>query len=261
MRNHFLRATTHGRLGLLDTPYNNVNNRCQIDSVKRESPMRVLVVEDDSELASQLQKGLREQGYAVDRAAHAEAGLRQALTGVYDVMILDRMLPGGDGLELLRRARGKGVVSPVIFLTARGEVSDRIDGLDAGADDYLVKPFSFPELLARMRVVLRRGADQHPSVLQVDDLRLDPLQRTVEHGGVPIDLTAKEFALLQFLMRHSGHVVSRSMILEHVWDVAFDGMTNVVDVHINRLRKKIDRNRTKPLIHTLRGVGYAIRLD
>lgn len=223
--------------------------------------MRVLVVEDDAELGSQLQKGLREQGYTVDRALQAKSGLSQALTGVYDLMIFDRMLPGGDGLELLRKARAEGVSSPVIFLTARGEVADRIDGLDAGADDYLVKPFSFPELLARIRVALRRGAEQQPNVLQVDDLRLDPVQRTVAHGGTNIELTAKEFALLHFLMRHAGHVVSRSMILEHVWDITFDGMTNVVDVHINRLRKKFDRGRKNPLIHTLRGVGYAIRID
>jgi two-component system OmpR family response regulator len=223
--------------------------------------MRILVVEDDAELGSQLQKGLREQGFTVDRADHARAGLNQAATGVYDLMILDRMLPGGDGLELLTRVRAAGVSSPVIFLTARGEVADRIDGLDAGADDYLAKPFSFPELLARMRVVLRRGAERTPNVLQVDDLRLDPVQRTVECGGSKIELTAKEFALLHFLMRHAGHVVSRSMILEQVWDVTFGGMTNVVDVHINRLRNKIDRGRRQPLIQTLRGVGYAIRND
>lgn len=221
--------------------------------------MRVLVVEDDAELAVQLQKGLREQGFAVDRAAKAETGLSQALTGVYDLMILDRMLPGGDGLELFRQARAAGVASPVIFLTARGEVADRVDGLDAGADDYLVKPFSFPELLARMRVVLRRSGERQTNILQVDDLRLDPIARTVEQAGAKIELTTKEFALLYLLMRHSGHVVSRSMILENVWDLTFGGMTNVVDVHINRLRKKIDRGRKKPLIHTLRGVGYAIR--
>jgi len=223
--------------------------------------MRVLVVEDDAELGLQLQKGLGEQGFAVDRADHARSGLSQAMTGVYDLMILDRMLPGGDGLELLTRARAAGVTSPVIFLTARGEIADRIDGLDSGADDYLAKPFSFPELLARIRVVLRRGGERQPSLLQVDDLRLDPLQRTVERGDSKIELTAREFALLYFLMRHAGHVVSRSMILEQVWDVTFGGMTNVVDVHINRLRNKIDRGRPRPLIHTLRGVGYAIRAD
>jgi DNA-binding response OmpR family regulator len=223
--------------------------------------MRVLVVEDDPELGNQLQKGLGEQGFSVDRATHAQAGLSYALRGVYDLMLVDRMLPGGDGLDLLNRVRASGIHSPVIFLTARGEVADRIDGLDAGADDYLAKPFSFPELLARIRVVLRRGNERPPSLLQVDDLRLDPLARTVERGGVRIELTSKEYALLHFLMRHSGHVVSRSMILEQVWDVTFGGMTNVVDVHINRLRNKIDRGRKKPLIHTLRGVGYAIRVD
>lgn len=223
--------------------------------------MRVLVVEDDVELAVQLQKGLREQGFSVDRATHAKSGLTSALTGVYDLMILDRMLPGGDGLELLEKVRGAGVRSPVIFLTARGEIADRVDGLDAGADDYLVKPFSFPELLARMRVVLRRGGEQSTNVLQVADLRLDPVNRTVDRGDARLDLTAKEFALLHFLMRHAGHVVSRSMILEQVWDVTFGGMTNVVDVHINRLRNKLDRGADKPLIHTLRGVGYVIRLD
>jgi two-component system OmpR family response regulator len=223
--------------------------------------MRVLVVEDDAELGLQLQKGLGEQGFAVDRADHARSGLNHAMTGVYDLLILDRMLPGGDGLELLTRARAAGVSSPVIFLTARGEIADRVSGLDAGADDYLAKPFSFPELLARIRVVLRRGGERPPNILQVDDLRLDPLQRTVERGESKIELTAREFALLHFLMRHAGHVVSRSMILEQVWDVTFGGMTNVVDVHINRLRNKIDRGRRQPLIHTLRGVGYAIRAD
>jgi two-component system OmpR family response regulator len=223
--------------------------------------MRVLVIEDDPELGNQLQKGLGEQGFSVDRAPHVQAGLSHALRGVYDLMLIDRMLPGGDGLELLTKVRASGIQSPVIFLTARGEVADRIDGLDAGADDYLAKPFSFPELLARIRVVLRRGNERPPSLLQVDDLRLDPLARTVERGGAKIELTSKEYALLHFLMRHSGHVVSRSMILEQVWDVTFGGLTNVVDVHINRLRNKIDRGRKKPLIHTLRGVGYAIRVD
>jgi DNA-binding response OmpR family regulator len=223
--------------------------------------MRILVVEDDAELGNQLQKGLREQGFQVDRVDHARTGLSQALTGVYDLMLFDRMLPGGDGLELLAKVRAGGVASPVIFLTARGEIADRIDGLDAGADDYLAKPFSFPELLARMRVVLRRGSERPPNILQVDDLRLDPMQRTVERGWAKIEVTGKEYSLLHFLMRHAGHVVSRSMILEQVWEVTFGGMTNVVDVHINRLRNKIDRGRKTQLIHTLRGVGYAIRVD
>jgi two-component system, OmpR family, response regulator len=223
--------------------------------------MRVLVVEDDVELGSRLQAGLREQGYSVDRATHAETALTQAATGAYDLLIVDRMLPGGDGLDLLKRVRQTGVQSPVIFLTARGDVCDRIAGLDAGADDYLVKPFSFPELLARIRVVTRRGAEKSAHVMQLDDLRLDPVQRTVERGGRPIELAAKEFALLHFLMGHAGHVVSRGMILEHVWKMTCGGMTNIVDVHITRLRKKIDRDFPRPLIHTLRGVGYVIRVD
>ncbi|HEY3965856.1 MAG TPA: response regulator transcription factor [Planctomycetaceae bacterium] len=223
--------------------------------------MRVLVVEDDMELGSRLQKGLREQGYSVDRANRLSAALTQASTGVYDLLIVDRMLPGGDGLDLLTGIRERGIQSAVIFLTARGDVRDRIAGLDAGADDYLVKPFSFPELLARIRVVSRRGIERQTNVMQLDDLRLDPLQRTVERGGKPIDLSTKEFLLLQFLLSHAGHVVSRSMILEHVWNMTCGGMTNVVDVHITRLRKKIDRDFAKPLIHTMRGVGYVVRAD
>lgn len=226
---------------------------------ENDDSTRVLIVEDDADLARQLQKGLREQGYSVDRADSAATGLNQALTGVYDLMILDRLLPGGDGLGLLTQARRAGVESPAIFLTAKGGIGDRIDGLDAGGDDYLVKPFSFPELLARMRVVLRRGLERQQNVLQVADLKLDPAARRVERGGQPIDLTAREFVLLHLLMRHSGHVVSRGMILEHVWGLTFAGMTNVVEVHINRLRKKVDRAFDKPLIQNLRGVGYVIR--
>jgi two-component system OmpR family response regulator len=223
--------------------------------------MRVLVVEDDVELGSRLQNGLREHGYSVDRETRIETGLTRAATGVYDLLILDRMLPGGDGLDLLGEVRLAGVKSPVIFLTARGDVPDRIAGLDAGADDYLVKPFSFPELLARIRVVFRRGSEKQANVLQVDDLRLEPLQRTVVRGQKTVDLSAREFALLHFLMSHAGHVVSRSMILEHVWNLTCEGMANVVEVHINRLRKKIDQDFDRPLIHTLRGVGYVIRVD
>jgi two-component system OmpR family response regulator len=221
--------------------------------------MRVLVVEDNSELAAYLGQGLREQGYAVDRVGSGTQGFDHAVTGVYDLLILDRMLPGCDGLDLLRRLRERGLATPVIFLTARGAVGERIEGLDAGADDYLVKPFSFAELLARIRVVLRRGNEVVPATLQVADLRLDPATRVVERAGRRIDLTAKQFTLLHYLMRHAGQVVSRTMILEHVWDFAFDGLTNVVDVHINRLRNKIDRGYDRPLIHTLRGVGYVLR--
>jgi two-component system OmpR family response regulator len=169
------------------------------------------------------------------------------------------MLPGHDGLELLRRLRAKGITTPAIFLTAKSAVNDRVEGLDAGADDYLVKPFSFAELLARMRVVLRRGNDPLPLVLRVADLALDPVAHTVERAGERIDLSSKQFALLHYLMRHAGQVVSRTMIQEHVWNYEFDGLTNVVDVHINRLRNKVDKGFNRPLIHTLRGVGYVLR--
>ncbi len=221
--------------------------------------MRVLVVEDNRELGASLQKGLREHGFAVDWIDEGNRGFDYALAGVYDLLILDRMLPGRDGLDLLRGLRERGVVTPTIFLTARAAVGERIEGLDAGADDYLVKPFSFAELLARIRVVLRRGGEVAPTILQVADLRLDPVSRTVERGGQRIDLSSKQFTLLAYLLRHAGQVVSRAMILEHVWDFEFDGLTNVVDVHINRLRNKVDRCFDGPLIHTLRGVGYVLR--
>jgi two-component system OmpR family response regulator len=223
--------------------------------------MRVLVIEDNADMGGFLQQGLREHGYAVDWVTVGDTGLDYAATGVYDLLILDRMLPGRDGLDLLRRLRARGVATPAIFLTARAAVGERIEGLDAGADDYLVKPFSFAELLARIRVVLRRGNEAAPAALQVADLRLDPATRLVERSGQRIDLSAKQFTLLHYLMRHAGQVVSRTMILEHVWDFEFDGLTNVVDVHINRLRNKIDRGFDWPLIHTLRGVGYVLRAE
>jgi two-component system OmpR family response regulator len=223
--------------------------------------MRVLVVEDNSDTGAYIRQGLREQGYAVDLASDGIQGLDYAVAGVYDLLILDRMLPGLDGLDLLRRLRERGVATPAIFLSARGNVGDRVEGLDAGADDYLVKPFSFAELLARIRVVLRRGAEVVPTILQVADLRLDPVARSVERAGRRIDLSAKQFALLEYLLRHAGQVVSRTMILEHVWDFEFDALTNVVDVHINRLRNKVDRDFDRPLIHTLRGVGYVLRAE
>jgi heavy metal response regulator len=223
--------------------------------------MRVLVVEDNSDMGRYLEQGLREHGYAVDLVSDGDRGLEYAATGVYDLLILDRMLPGRDGLDLLVRLRAKEVRTPAIFLTARGAVNDRVQGLDAGADDYLVKPFSFAELLARIRVVLRRGPEVQPAVLRVGDLSLDPTARLVERGGQRIELSAKQFALLHYLMRHAGQVVSRTMIQEHVWNYDFDGLTNVVDVHINRLRNKVDRGFDRPLIHTLRGVGYVLRED
>ncbi|MFI5456093.1 MAG: response regulator [Isosphaerales bacterium] len=221
--------------------------------------MRVLVVEDNPDMGAFLGQGLSEQGFAVDIAANGAAGFAYASSGVYDLLILDRMLPGQDGLDLLRRLRTKGVQAPAIFLTAKSAVNDRVEGLDAGADDYLVKPFSFVELMARIRVVLRRGGDPVPTVLTVADLTLDPVAHAVERGGERIDLSSKQFALLHYLMRHAGQVVSRTMIQEHVWNYEFDGLTNVVDVHINRLRNKVDRGFDRSLIHTLRGVGYVLR--
>jgi heavy metal response regulator len=221
--------------------------------------MRVLVVEDNPDMGTYLEQGLREHGFAVDLVHDGDEALRFAAAGVYDLIVLDRMLPRRDGLDVLRGLRARGIQTPAIFLTARGAVSERVEGLDAGADDYLVKPFSFAELLARIRVVLRRGLDVQPAVLQVADLVVDPAARTVSLGGHRIELTAKQFTLLHYLMRHAGQVVSRTMIQEHVWNFEFDGLTNVVDVHINRLRNRVDRGFDRPLIHTLRGVGYVLR--
>ena len=221
--------------------------------------MRVLVVEDNPDMGPFLKRGLMEHGFAVDLVTDGNEGFVHAATGVYDLLILDRMLPGRDGLDLLRNLRSDDVRTPAIFLTAKSAVDDRVAGLDSGADDYLIKPFSFAELLARIRVVLRRGPDTPATVLRVDDLSLDPATRVVERGGKRIDLSAKQFVLLQYLMRHAGQVVSRTMIQEHVWNYEFDGLTNVVDVHINRLRNRVDRGFERSLIHTLRGVGYVIR--
>jgi two-component system OmpR family response regulator len=221
--------------------------------------MRVLIVEDNLDTGAYLGQGLREHGFAVDVVTDGYQGYDYASSGVYDLLILDRMLPGQDGLELLRKLRAKGVLTPAIFLTAKTAVNDRVQGLDAGADDYVVKPFSFAELLARTRVVLRRGTEAASPIIRVADLRLDPSTRTVERAGRRIEVSAKQFALLEYLMLHAGQVVSRTMILEHVWDFEFDPMTNVVDVHINRLRNKIDREFDRPLIHTLRGIGYVLR--
>ena len=223
--------------------------------------MRILVIEDDVELGIRLQTGLREQGYEVDRALRLQSALERAASGQYDLLIVDRMIPGGDGLDLLKQIRGAGLRPRVIFVTARDDIQDRIAGLDAGADDYLVKPFSFPELLARIRVIARRGVTPETNLFELDDLRLDYRNRTVERAGTQIDLAAKEFLLLHFLMVHAGKVVSRDMILENVWETTTGGMTNVVDVHITRLRKKIDRDFAKPLIQTRRGLGYVIRAD
>jgi heavy metal response regulator len=224
-------------------------------------PVRLLVVEDESKVASFIKKGLGEEGYAVDLAADGEAGLAMALERVHDLIILDIRLPKMDGLQVLRMLRQDKVTTPVLLLTVRATIEDKVLGLDAGADDYLTKPFAFQELVARVRALLRRRAEAEPAVLRVGDLSLDPARRTVVLGGVKIDLTAREFALLDYFMRNPGRVLTRTMIAEHVWDYSFDTSTNVIDVYVNYLRKKIDAEREPKLLHTVRGVGYMLQAE
>lgn len=220
--------------------------------------MRILVVEDEKKVASFIKKGLEEEGYAVDIAPNGEEGLAMSLAQVHDLIILDIRLPKLDGLQVLKALRQEKVMTAVLLLTVRATIEDKVLGLDAGADDYLTKPFAFQELLARVRALLRRRAAADPTVLQVADLRLDPARRTVSRGAERIDLSPREFALLDYLMRHPGRVLTRTMIAEHVWDYDFDTSTNVIDVYINYLRKKIDTGREPKLLHTVRGVGYVL---
>lgn len=221
--------------------------------------MRVLIVEDDAAIRSFVRKGLKEASFAVDVAEDGNTGSEMAHSEPYDIIILDLMLPGKDGLSVLREIREAGSDVPVICLTARDAVDDRVRGLDYGADDYLSKPFSFTELLARIRALLRRGRKMVQSPLQIGDLTIDLLTRIVTRAGKRIDLTAREYALLECMGRRAGEVLTRTMILEHVWDMNSDPLTNVVDVHINRLRKKVDLGHQRALIHTIRGVGYVLR--
>lgn len=223
--------------------------------------VRLLVVEDENKVASFIKKGLEEEGYAVDLAADGEAGLAMALERVHDLIILDIRLPKVDGLQVLQTLRQDKITTPVLLLTVRATIEDKVLGLDAGADDYLTKPFAFQELVARVRALQRRRAETEPSVLQVGDLSLDPARRTVTRGGVKIDLTAREFSLLDYFMRNPGRVLTRTMIAEHVWDYSFDTSTNVIDVYVNYLRKKIDAEREPKLLHTVRGVGYVLRAE
>ena len=223
--------------------------------------MRLLVVEDEKKVARFIKKGLEEEGYAVDVAPDGEEGLGMALDGVHDLIILDIHLPRMDGLGVLQELRKKKVTTPVLLLTVRATIEDKVLGLDAGADDYLTKPFAFQELLARVRALLRRRAEAEAPVLQVADLTLDPARRLASRGGEKIDLTPKEFALLAYFMRNSGRVLTRTMISEHVWDYDFDTMTNVIDVYVNYLRKKIDAGREPKLIHTVRGAGYVLKAE
>lgn len=222
--------------------------------------MRALLVEDDATIADFVTRGLREAGFAVDHAADGEEGLEAARTQPYDVIIVDLMLPKRDGLSLIEAMRGAGISTPVLILSARRSVDDRVRGLQTGGDDYLTKPFAFAELLARVQALVRRASrTPEPTTLTFDDLVLELLSRRVTRGGAAIDLRPREFALLEYLMRNAGKVVSKTMILSHVWDYSFDPQTNIVDVLVSRLREKIDRPFEKKLLHTVRGVGYVIR--
>jgi heavy metal response regulator len=220
--------------------------------------MRILVVEDEKKVASFIQRGLEAEHHHVDVAHDGEAGLAGALEGDYDLLVLDVMLPKRDGLSVLRELRARRRQVPVLLLTARTAVSDKVAGLDGGADDYLTKPFEVAELLARVRALLRRGSTA-PAVLSVADLRLDPATRQVTRGGRAIELTAREYALLEFFLRNPGRVLSRAIIAQHVWGVSFDTFTNVIDVYVNYLRRKVDADFDVKLIHTVRGAGYVLR--
>jgi two-component system OmpR family response regulator len=222
--------------------------------------MRVLVIEDDSEAADYIQKALRESGHTADIAGDGEAGLAQARDGGYDILVVDRMLPKLDGLTLIRSLREDGIKIPTLILSALGDVDDRVKGLRAGGDDYLTKPYAFSELLARLEALLRRGqTTPADTTLRLADLEVDLLGRTATRGGKPIDLLPREFQILEYLMRYSGQVVTRTMLLENVWNYHFDPKTSVIDVQISRLRQKLDKGFDQPLLHTVRGAGYCLR--
>ncbi len=219
--------------------------------------MRILVIEDDTEAAAYMVKGLAEHNHMADHAVSAETGLEMAETG-YDVIVLDRMLPGMDGLKAAETLRAKGDATPILFLSALGQVDDRVKGLRAGGDDYLVKPYAFAELLARIEVLGRRRGEEAQTELKIGDLEIDLLSRRVVRAGKRIDLQPREFQLLEYLARNVDQVVTRTMLLENVWEYNFDPQTNVIDVHISRLRRKIDKDFEKPLLHTVWGAGYRL---
>ncbi len=227
--------------------------------LRHDVPVRVLIVEDEPRMASLIRRGLLKEGLAADIAATGEDALVSAVAHAYDVIVLDVMLPGIDGFEACRRLREAGVWAPVLMLTARDSVEDRVAGLDTGADDYLVKPFAFAELLARLRALVRRGDQERPPVLEVGELRLDPATRQVRRGETEIRLSAKEFALLELFMRRSGQVLSRYDLLENAWDFAYENRSNIVDVYVRRLRAKIDEPFGQDSLETVRGVGYRLR--
>ncbi len=222
--------------------------------------MRILIVEDEKKVAQFLQKGFQAESFTVDIAADGQSGLRLAQTETYDAIILDVMLPGKSGIEILTSLRQSKIATPVLMLSARSDIEDRVEGLNLGADDYLPKPFAFSEVLARVRAIVRRkSADVMASFLTVGDLRMDLLARRVERAGRDIPLTNKEFELLEYLLRNKGRVLSRVILMEHIWDINFDSETNIVDVVINRLRRKIEDGFSSKLIYTVRGVGYALK--
>jgi heavy metal response regulator len=222
--------------------------------------MHILIVEDEKKVASFIERGLVAEHYTVDVAHDGDTGLARVLEGRYDLVILDLMLPGRDGAAVLRELRARGQTLPVLLLTARAAVSDKVHGLDLGADDYLTKPFEFAELLARVRALLRRGGAASGPTLALADLSLDPATRAVTRAGRRIELTAREYALLEFLLRNQGRVLSRALIAEHVWGVRFDTFTNVIDVYVNYLRRKIDTGFEPKLLHTVRGAGYVLKV-
>jgi len=228
----------------------------------RGQSMRILVIEDDREAAGWLLKGLEESGHVADHAADGEQGLALAREGVHDVLVIDRMLPKMDGLAIIKTIRAEGLTTPVLILSALSDVDERVKGLRAGGDDYLAKPYAFAELLARVEGMSRRGNDASPGAkLKACDLELDLLSRSVTRGGKPILLQPREFKLLEYLVRNAGHIVTRTMLLENVWDYHFDPQTNVIDVHVSRLRSKIDKGFGEPMLQTVRGAGYMIRAD
>jgi two-component system OmpR family response regulator len=229
--------------------------------MREDRHMRVLIVEDELRMASLIRRGLEHEGLAADIAGRGEDALWMASAHDYDAVVLDVMLPDFDGFEVCRRLRTAGVWSPVLMLTARDSVEDRVSGLDSGADDYLVKPFAFAELLARLRALARRGDTGRPAVLAVGDLRLDPATREVSRGTTPVSLSAKEFALLETFMRRPGEVLSRFHLLEHAWDFAYENRSNVVDVYVRRLRRKIDEPFGRRSLETVRGAGYRLRSE
>ena len=222
--------------------------------------MRILLVEDEVRLAANVRHGLAEAGFDVDRVASAEEAEQALNSARYDLVILDIRLPGKDGLTFLRERRAGGDTTAVLMLTARGSIEERVEGLEKGADDYLPKPFAFPELIARIKALSRRPRSGTPAVLKVGDVELDTIKRKVWRSAQPIDFSPKEIALLEFLMRHAGEVVTRTMIAEAVWDSSYNAFTNLIEVFINRIRRKIDQGRPSPLIQTIRGTGYTMRV-